>query len=54
MEVEVTYIQDGFLTNDVLQEMVSPHPQTQPSLRDNLSSVLVCCGGPGKEQGRSV
>lgn len=32
MEVEVTYIQDGFLTNDVLQEMVSggggqnPHP----------------------------
>lgn len=24
MEVEVTYVQDGFLTNDVLQEMVSP------------------------------
>lgn len=36
MDVEVAYIQDGFLTNDVLQEMVSvgwgpqkPHPPQQ-------------------------
>lgn len=38
MEVEVAYIQDGFLTNDVLQEMVSlgwgpPKPPSSPAGR---------------------
>lgn len=47
MDVEVAYIQDGFLTNDVLQEMVSvgwgpqkPRPPQQGRLPDPTGGWL--------------